>query len=90
MPYAAFEDFHYPGQELRGELPIGDAVINGERKIGHRPHLNAAIDRYDTFALTPDGENGRLRWIDHGSESIWSARAEIGDADGPTLQFLLL
>src|SRR5665213_1169324 len=88
VPLAAFEEFRQAGKEFRGKPAIGDAVINAERKLRHRPDPDTARSRYHTIALTPDGEYGRLRWIDQCRKSVRPASTEIRDADGSALKFL--
>ncbi len=86
----AFQDVYQERQEIRGETAIGDTVIHRQRELGNRSHMNAAIQSDNAVALAPHGENGRLRRIDEGIETIRSARPQVGEADRCALQFILL
>jgi hypothetical protein len=58
VPRFAFDDFNQTRQEIRGQAAVGDAVIHGERELGHRSHMNVAVQGDNAVPLAAYGENG--------------------------------
>ncbi len=68
-------------EELRGVGAVEDAVVAGERELHHRAHDDLAVADHGPRLERADGEDRRLRRVDHRDEALDAVHAEVGDGE---------
>jgi len=69
-------------KKLCPDRAVDDAMVTRHRDTHHLVNFNFTVPRHRSFIHRADGEDRRLRRIDHGSELIDTEHSQIADREG--------
>ena len=75
-------------QELGAGRAVDGAMVARERHRHHRQHEQLAVARDDLVSRRADGEDRRLRRVEHGDELVDVVHAEVRDRERAALEIL--
>src|SRR5205807_9859251 len=67
---------------------VNGSMIGGERDLHAVAHDDLAIDYYQCWRNGTNGENSRLRRVNHGSEAIDVEHAQVADGERAAAEIL--
>src|SRR5262245_54793514 len=81
-----FEESAYPGEELGGLGSIEYAVVAGEVDAHQMGGGRVAVANDWALSDRADGEDRRLRWVDHRGKAVDPVHPEVGDGESRARQ----
>src|SRR4051794_22820676 len=83
-----FEDLLHLRHELIGQRAIDEAVVKAEREVADAADGYGVVDHHRRLIDGTDAHDGSLRLIDDRRAYQGAEAAEIGDGEGPSLDFI--